>query len=818
MENKKSFYAGIFGICLCTLMYELILTRVFSVLMWYHFASVAISLALFGLAVSGIAVYVFEKPFSKANAPKQMTLFATLFAISLFMFFMFFVVGNMQQFPFFMYKIFASFHQKFNEPFQQGAAGIDFSSTLFFYLTMLYVLMSLPFVFAGFVTSIAMTHYSNKVNKIYFYDLLGAAAGCIVVIGVLDVVSGPTALLFVAFGGCVTGALFAYSNGQKTFLKVLVALSLAFATLIGVNAKLDLTRINFARGQREPNMLSVKWNSFSRVAVYPMNSEDMEQAWGISRTYADRGGIYPMQHGMVVNDTGYTVLYSYPESEEEFEYFRNNVIALPYYPKENPKTLIIGPGGGKDVLTALALGSKDISAIEMNPLIAENVNDDFGALTGYLYNRPEVRLFIDEGRSFIKRSPEQYDVIQASAVYENIAPSAGAFTLSENLIYTKEAFSDYLDHLSEDGILSISRFYFRGFTLRLTATGMSVLSDMGVKDPWNYILIYQSGQVANFMMKRTPFTPQERKIIQEQAREKQFNPLFDPDVKKDGIFNELIFSEDPAEFFASKTHDYRPTTDNKPFFYNKIKPEDFFNLFVFNNEKGFDDRGIILLRNLMYVVCFLNTLFVILPLLVFKVMHLKKLTMSKFDIFRTLLYFVMLGAGFMLVEIILLRRFTLLFGKPIYSLAVILFAILIFSGLGSYISGRLTEGKGIDYRKSLLFVVFALIIILSIAYTYILPPLIISIITLPISLKILVSVLLLAPIGLLLGCPLPVGVSILDIKEKRLIPWGWGLNGSASVLGSILAVALAMNFGFTNTMFFGSACYFVAALCWVGQE
>ncbi len=464
------------------------------------------------------------------------------------------------------------------------------------------------------------------------------------------------------------------------------------------------------------------------------------------------------------------------------------------------------------------MGSKDITAIEVNPLIVENVNVDFGNFSGYLYERPEVKLFIDEGRSFIKRSVEKYDVIQASAVFENIAPSAGAFTLSENMIYTKEAFSDYLDHLTDNGILSISRFIFARTTLRLASIAVSTLYDRGIRNPWDYILIYRERGVANFMMKSNPFTDEERAVIKREADEKGFDLVFAVGGKSVGIFKELIYADPLDAFYEQFKYDVSPTTDNKPFFYNMIKPKDFFNVFTFTNEKQFNDRWIILLRNLLYVVIALNLLFVILPLFIFKAGQLRDMNLSVFNSLRILFYFVMLGVGFMQVEIILLRRFTLLFGKPIYSLAVILFAILTFSGLGSYISGRLSEREPVSYKKKLLLTVLVAIIVVLIIYTFLLPPVILRFITLPISLKIILSILLLAPLSLLMGCPLPVGVSILDIKEKRIIPWGWGLNGSASVLGSILAVAFSMNFGFTSTTLFGGLCYFFAMLCWLRQE
>ncbi len=327
----KSFFAGIFSICLCTLMYELVFTRIFSVLMWYHFASVAISLALFGLAVSGIAVYIFDKRFSKEKAPAQLVLFSFLFSLSSFAFFGLFAASKLS--PFFMYKILAFFHQPFYQPFVQGSFETSMSLSMFLYLAALYILTSLPFIFGGFVTTIALTHYSDKVNKIYFFDLLGAAAGCFVIILALNLVSGPAALLFVALGGALSAALFAYSNGMKKRMYSLLVCALLFASVIALDGRYDLSTINFVRGRYETGILSIKWNSFSRVAVYPTKSNELERSWGMSSKY---NGNIPDQYGMVVDDTGYTIIYKYPENIQDFDFFKYNVISLPYYPKKRP--------------------------------------------------------------------------------------------------------------------------------------------------------------------------------------------------------------------------------------------------------------------------------------------------------------------------------------------------------------------------------------------------------------------------------------------------------------------------------------------------
>jgi hypothetical protein len=444
-----------------------------------------------------------------------------------------------------------------------------------------------------------------------------------------------------------------------------------------------------------------------------------------------------------------------------------------------------------------------VTAVEVNPLIVDAVNDHFGAMTGELYRHPRVRAVVDEGRSFVRRDPGRYDILQASAVFGRMAPAAGAFTLSENNLYTLEAFTDYWQHLQDDGILTISRFIFERETLRLVSLGLALLQEQGVADPAAHIAVVRERGLANFMLKRSPFTKKELKTLRGLMADLEFQEVYLPDRRDgSGTFHELIRANGSAEFYAGFPFDISPVTDDRPFFYYMLKPADFIKLLSFPEQGKFEDRAVITLRNLLVVVGLCVSAFLLLPLLLWRRDGLKTPGSG-----WRVLYFACLGLGFMFIEIGLLRRFILFLGPPIYSLAVILCALLISSGIGALCSSRVPTER---LHRWLPGVLLALVL-LSLVYVFGLSGLLDPWLGLPVFARCLVAGLLLVPLGLLMGMPLPLGMRLFH-KDNALIPWSWGINSATSVLGAILAVVVAMNAGFTTTLLIGTLLYLLALL------
>lgn len=782
---------------MASLMYELILTRIFSVLMWYHFASMAISLALFGFSVAALLVQLRPAWFPEERTDRDCYRCSLLFAVALGLMFTLFVLFRLE--PQFAFKVLSFFHQPFYQPFQQGFYNKGIPLGLLPVLAILYLVTALPFFCSGLAVTLLLRRHLGNIGRLYSWDLLGAGAGCLAIIGVLMVAGGISGLPVIALVGLLAAVLFHPRPLGRVSGGLLAGLALLLIGLTVGNLVTDFAGVRFVRGRYEPNLLWSSWNSFSRVAVYPSRGEELQQAWGLSRTY--RGPI-PEQLGMVVDDTGYTTMYRW-QGEETLGYFRDNVISLAYRMKAKPTGLVIGPGGGKDVLAALASGAKKVTALEINPLIAQAVNEKFAAFTGSLYQRPDVELAVDEGRSWIRRQDRQWDVIQASAVFGRMAPSAGAFTLSENNLYTLEAFRDYWDHLEDDGILSISRFIFERETLRLVSLGMAFLQQQGIADPAAHIAVIKERGLANFMLKKTPFSPEEIARLRAMSAELAFQEVLLPDQREgDDPFHRLAHSNGSDAFYDEFPFDVSPTTDNRPFFYYMYKPADFLTLFTFPQQSRFEDRAVLILRNLLVVVSVLTLVCILLPLLVWQ---RRSLTLPGSG--RRLLYFACLGLGFMLIEIGLLRRFILFLGQPIYALAVILFALLVFSGFGSLLAGQVRRGR----ERRLLLPLLLVLVLLSQIYNHGLPPILDLLMTQPLVVRCLLAGILLAPLGLILGLPLPLGMRLLH-PDPSDVAWSWGVNGATGVLGSLLAVVVAMNWGYSVTLLAGGVVYLLALI------
>jgi hypothetical protein len=787
---------GIFLLCLTTLMYELILTRIFSVLMWYHFASMAISLALFGMGAAALAVQLRPRWFT--GEPRFIAArWAVLAGLTVALFFGVFVLFRLQ--PHIGFRILSFFHQPFFQPFQQGFQDPGVPAGMLLTLTILYLITALPFFCAGVTLSLLFSGYHRDFSRLYFWDLAGAGMGCLLIILLLKLLGGITSILAIAAVAVAAGLLLLPGDIPRIHRLGawgLLGILLAVGTIHHLSG---FAEIRFVRGRYEPNLLWSAWNSFSRVAVYPAEGQNLDQAWGLSRSY--RGDI-PEQLGMVVDDTGYTTMYRW-DRQADLGFFRSNVIGLAYRLKPRAEALIIGPGGGKDVLTALALDAAQVTAVEVNPLIVGAVNDRFGDFTGQLYRHPQVTAVVDEGRSFVRRDHGRYDVIQASAVFGRQAPAAGAFTLSEDHLYTREAFGDYWDHLKDDGILTISRFIFERETLRLVSLGLALLQERGVTDPAAHIAVIRERGMANFLLKRTPFTAAELARLRATVRDLEFQVVFLPDQREgDGVFQKLIAAKGNAAFHAEFPFDITPVDDDRPFFYYMLKPVDFISLFGFPEQAKFEDRAILTLRNLLVVVSACVAVFLLLPLLLWQRRDLRARGAG-----WRIGYFTCLGLGFMFVEIGLLRRFSIFLGPPIYALAVILCALLVSSGCGALLSGRLPEAR---LRRGLAAALLALVL-LSLWYGFGLPGLLERWLGLALPVRCLLAGGLLLPLGLLMGMPLPLGMRLFH-RDGSAVPWSWGVNSATSVLGAILAVAVAMNAGFTVTLLTGTLLYLLALL------
>ena len=772
--SRARFVRALIGVgCIAgaILMIELALTRIFSVTMYYHFAFLAISIALFGLSASGVYVYVARHRLNRRSTATLLAAHSLLFA----------AVTVLALAALVRIRV-----------------GLNYSPENLVKMIAIYTLAALPFFFGGAVVSLAITRLRSRVNVVYGADLIGAAIGCLLLLPLLNSFGAPGVVLLAAVLGGIAALLFSPAHGMmRTALLAAVAVGVPGGLQLMGTAPFDVTN---TKGHDADTVLFSKWNSFSRVAVYDRSHGD----WSLSSRYT---GQRPDTLFMDIDSAASTPIVRFDGDLSKVEYLKYELTGLAYHlmPKRGREpgpfftALVIGPGGGRDLLTALVFGAGRVDGVEVNPIIANDVMlAKFRDFSGSIYHSPNVNVAVDDGRSFIRRSRDRYDVIQASLVDTWAATAAGAYTLTENTLYTREAFEDYYDHLTERGMLTITRWVFDG--LRLVSLAQAACDTRGCAAA-NQIAIVQQDRVATFLFKKTPFSAADVEQLRATSAELGFNVLYAPgQTTADNDYAKLILAPDRQAFYDSYHHDVTPTTDNRPFFFHTTKMKDQFQT-AFGRSMLFGN-GLSALMTLMAISVTFVVLFVVVPLL----LSGSELRGSHWP--RWLAYFGLLGAGFMLIEVALLQRFVLLLGHPVYSLTVTLFSVLLGTGIGSLTSRWISDEK-LPGRTRLVLLAIVGVAILGIVA---LPPIIRAAITAGHSSRIALTVLLIAPAGVLMGMPLPAGIRMMTANHSALVPWAWGMNGALSVIGATLAVFIAMNWGFSLTLMTGAALYLTAAV------
>ena len=769
--------AGVGAIAAAILMVELALTRIFSVTMYYHFAFLAISIALFGLSASGVYVYVMRHRFEPTATAALLASHSLLFAASTVL-----ALAALVRIR----------------------VGLNYSHSNLVKMIAIYTLAALPFFTGGAVISLAITRLRRRVNVVYGADLIGAAMGCLLLLPLLNRFGAPGVVLLAAVLGGGAALLFAPANllGRTAVIAALAVGIPGGLQLMG-SAPFDVTN---TKGHDADTVLFAKWNSFSRVAVYDRSHGD----WSLSSKYT---GPKPETRFMDIDSAASTPIVRFDGDLSKVEYLKYELTALAFHliagvddaqgeangQDAGFSTLVIGPGGGRDLLTALVFGASRVDGVEVNPIIADDVMlGQFRDFSGSVYANPKVNVVVDDGRSFIRRSDARYDVIQASLVDTWAATAAGAYTLTENTLYTKEAFEDYYDHLTDKGMLTITRWVFDG--LRLVSLAQAACETRGCSAA-DHMAIVQQDRVATFVFKKSPFTPADVARLRQTAATLGFSVLYAPGQKEaDNDYAKLVLAADRQAFYDAYHHDVTPTTDNRPFFFHTTKIKDQFHT-AFGRSMLFGN-GLSALMTLMAISATFVTLFVVGPLL----MSWRELRGNRWPLWLT--YFGLLGAGFMLIEVALLQRFVLLLGHPVYSLTVTLFSVLLGTGIGSLLSRRIDDTA---LKKTAALVLFGIVGVAILAVVG-LPPVIRASISGSHTARIALTVLLIAPAGILMGIPLPAGIRLMTPSHSALVPWAWGMNGALSVIGATLAVFIAMNWGFSVTLLAGAAIYLGAAV------
>jgi hypothetical protein len=755
-------YAAVALTTASTLILELALTRLFSVIFYYHFAFLAISIALFGLGAGGVLSYFFPQHglalYRRLGAVSAANAVVTTLTLT-------WLLG------------------------QHG--GTSFAS-----LGSVYLAASLPFLFSGIVVSLAISESISRVEKVYFWDLGGAAMGCLLLIPLLDIIGAPGAVLASAVLSASASAVWFGLAKTVRGRAFGVALALALVGLVTYNKQAHILDLRTAKGAELRGEHFVQWNSLSRIAVKDdpgggqMVAIDADETTGISQFDIDH--LTPDEHvKLSAEGPGFV-----------------------YCIRPGGKTLILGAGGGWDVARALASGSRDVTGVEINPIIATTImRRNYAKLSYGIYLRPDVRIAVEDGRSYVRRSSEKYQVLQATLVDTWASTAAGAFALSENNLYTTDAFLDFLNHLTPDGVLAFTRWGFQPprESLRLVSLAREALSRLGETAAWRHVIVirersprfYRWGTTDTVIISRKPFTPADLAKVHETTTT-SFETIYAPDTPGSTAFSQLLLARDMNKFYDGYQFNVRPVPDDRPFFFYTVQARDVWSFFgSFNHDSA--NFNVNLALPAMFVLLAVSALATLITLLLPPVLLGARLPRER-GVTLFLSYFLLLGAGYTIIQVGLIQKLILLLGHPTYALIIVVFSMLLSSGLGSFASRRILNRDERRLRYVPLGVAAA-VALLAMLVT----PASSALAAAPAFVRVLCAVLMVAPAGFLMGMPFPGGLALLEEWQPMAVRWAWSMNAAASVLGSALSICCAIYIGLQNTLLLGAFCYVAAS-------
>ncbi len=759
------------GLGLCSfsaLLLELSLTRLFSVVLFYHFAFLAISIALLGLGAGGIFAYLLKK--RVADMDTRVLAFWLCVANSVVVVVVLEIVLRVP-------------------------VALEVSWRNIRHLTAIYLSAALPFFLTGFLFSLVFARETWRATRLYGADLTGGALACLAVVPLLNWMGGPNTILAAAAASALAAAVWAASSGTR---RVSVCVLLACIALVAANRSNRIIDVVYAKGMlRDPAWVEfAQWNSLSRVEV-------------------DRQG--PARAIVIDADASTYIMNCDLARWRGSEWERNLMSAPPALAnvlRPHGDFAIIGPGGGVDVLRAVANGSPSVTGIEINPIIANTImRGRYAAYSLHLYDRPEVHLHVTDGRAYLRSTRQQFDVVQMTLVDTWASTAAGAFALSENNLYTVEAFREYFQHLKPDGMIAITRWEFRRprEALRVVAVAMQALHTMGVATPQHNFMVASQGSLNEdgipvvVLAKKSPFTAEEESEVGSHfGKHRELDPIYLPSQRSIRMaggnpFADLIASNDPYGFAQHYAYNVSPVSDNAPFFFFTLKAGQI--LGQQGLRRAIDwkvNLGVLVLLVVLLISVAAVVSFLILPLVIHGGSN------SPLPLF----YFVAVGLGYILVEIAFIQRFVLFLGHPTYALTVVIFLLMLTSGMGSLLSRRWLG------RPKMVWIPLLLLICGLLANVLFLPHALGAWVRFGFAWRLVISGFLLAPLGIVMGMPFPTGLRALATRgmadESNSVEWAWAMNAAASVLGSVLAMVIAIQFGLTLTLACGMAAYLLA--------
>jgi hypothetical protein len=780
-HELRYFYAGLFLVSAATLTYEVVLTRLLSAVCWYYLAFVSISMAMFGMTVGALAVQLRADLFPPEKVHRRLTQSSMGMAVSL---------------PLSLLTMLA--------------VPIDFSyaaETLYSFL-LFSVIIAVPFFFSGIVVCLSLTRVSLPVGRIYAVDLLGAASGCFGAILLLTSIDAPSGIFLISALTFAAAAAFGTLAGDRKSLRrawllapiMLLVAALNSATLHGIQPIWSKGAIDH-RG----SLLAEIWTPISKVRAREPQTM-APQMWGKSPKTPP---FTVDQIFLDIDNDAETPITRFNGDLSTLGFLRYDVTSIGAELRRGGDAAVIGVGGGRDVLNCAANHFRRIVGIEVNSAIVDLTSRRLLWFSGF--NRiPGFELHRDEGRSYLTRSPEKFDLIQASMVDTWAATTAGAMSLTENALYTVEGWKVFYSHLTPGGLIAFSRWYQApeySQTYRLFSLAWATLLAEGVTDPGSHLALVNSAGVATLLASNRPLSPVDLSAIRARASGLDFKILFlpghPPGIPELRAIASARTAGDLDRLRYQGYADLSPVYDSSPYFFNAVHFRDLVPLI----SRGMESPN---LRALLFVLGFMLAALILVILTI--VVPLKRWSSRRAGRPHApaggLAYFVAIGLGFMLVEIAMMQQLSLLLGQPVYSLVVVLAGLIFSTGFGSLASDRLRFASSLASRLPAL---GAMAVVA--AYSLAVLPVVHRAVADALWLRAAWALLLVMPCGFVMGFCFPVGLRWLAARgQAGNLPWMWALNGGAATLGSFLAVVISMDSSIPGCVLAGAACYLLASV------